>query len=77
MSTLRQEMATTKTTVVYARVPNEVADALRADAEEFNVPPSTHLRRLLEGRYGVSGVAGKSSRVARKSVHDDLPELED
>lgn len=74
MSTLRQVMATDKTQVVYARVPNAVAEALRRDAADFKRAPATHLRQLLEAKYGAPVDTGNSYTYSRKSDKSDALE---
>lgn len=60
-------MATSKTRSVSARVPNYVAEALRADAADFHQTPGEFLRALLEKRYAFARVAEKSTIEMRKS----------
>lgn len=71
-------MATDKTTVVSARVPQETADALAKDAEDSQRSTGAHLRALLEERYLAEEVlidAATSSAGAGRPNPDASPAL--
>lgn len=59
-------MATDKTRSVSGRVPNEVADALEADAAELGVAPGSLIRQILEGRYSARRAVGKVNKTVDK-----------
>lgn len=64
------DMRTTKSTTIAVRVPVEIADAVRQDAEGLGLSPGGLLRHLLEARYSVRSVVRTSEFIMRKP-HDD------
>lgn len=64
-------MATEKTTTIAVRVPVEVAERLKADADDFNRTPGQHLRSLLEGRYATPLSVRQSNGIGRKTNFEE------
>ena len=67
----------TKPDTIAFRVPRQLADRLRADAEEMETTTSDILRKMLKKRYSAPGDARNSNATTRKTDGAEGEELFD